>query len=273
MRRQGIFWLLTIKADGYTGKITLPPTSLPEGIAWILGQQEIGGNTGYRHWQIFVAFSTKQAVAGVRKLFGQSVHAELSRSEAAASYCLKADTAVDGSQFEFGAKPIRRNVKVDWNAVWDAARERNLDAIPPHIRVCSYRQLLAIGADHEHPVAMLRETWVFWGDTGTGKSYRAFNEAGPDCYVKDPRTKFWCGYSGQTSVVIDEFRGGIDIAHLLRWLDRYPVRVEIKGSSRALNANKIWITSNMDPRKWYPELDSETLAALLRRLTITHFNK
>jgi len=72
--------------------------------------------------------------------------------------------------------------------------------------------------------------------------------------------------------VVDEFRGGIDIAHLLRWCDRYPVIVELKGSSTVLSATKIWITSNLSPDDWYPELDVETKAALRRRLNITHFN-
>lgn len=102
-----------------------------------------------------------------------------------------------------------------------------------------------------------------------GKSRLAWELAGPVAYSKDPRTKFWCGYRGQEHVVIDEFRGGIDIAHLLRWLDRYAVTVEVKGSSRALCATHYWITSNIHPRFWYPELDSETYAALERRLLIT----
>jgi hypothetical protein len=75
----------------------------------------------------------------------------------------------------------------------------------------------------------------------------------------------------EKAVVIDEFRGGIDIAHLLRWLDRYPVRVEIKGSSMPLNADQIWITSNLDPRLWYADVDQMTVDALMRRLTITEF--
>jgi len=69
-------------------------------------------------------------------------------------------------------------------------------------------------------------------------------------------------------VVIDEFRGDIDISHLLRWLDRYPVVVEIKGSSTPLVAEKIWITSNLHPTAWYPNLDPLTYAALERRLNI-----
>lgn len=109
---------------------------------------------------------------------------------------------------------------------------------------------------------------VFWGPTGTGKSHRAWERAGVDAYSKCPRTKFWCGYRNETSIVIDEFRGGIDISHLLRWLDRYPVRVEIKGSSKPLMAERYFITSNLHPKYWYPDLDMETYLALERRLEI-----
>jgi len=123
------------------------------------------------------------------------------------------------------------------------------------------------------PRCILRTCEVFWGDTETGKSRRAWGEAGLHAYSKDPRTKWWCGYQGQEHVVIDEFRGTIDIAHLLRWLDRYPVTVETKGGAKSLVAEKIWITSNISPDQWYPDLDPETLNALKRRLKITHFNK
>lgn len=70
--------------------------------------------------------------------------------------------------------------------------------------------------------------------------------------------------------MVDEFRGGIDIAHLLRWFDRYPVNVEIKGAAVTLKATKIWVTSNLPPDRWYPDLDPETFAALMRRLTVHH---
>lgn len=122
------------------------------------------------------------------------------------------------------------------------------------------------------PTAIEREVIVFWGRTGSGKSRRAWDEAGLDAYPKDPRSKFWDGYRNQKHVVVDEFRGGIDISHVLRWFDRYPVVVEVKGSAVVLQATKIWITSNISPDDWYPELDNETKAALRRRLTVTHFN-
>lgn len=263
-RRQGIFWLLTIPGLDFS-----TPTGLPTGTVWLRGQREVGAG-GFDHWQLLVAFTAKQSLSGVKRSFGQTCHAELSRSESAAVYVWKDDTAVAGTRFEFGAKPIRLNSAVDWESVWQASRAGVLEDIPARIRVVSYRTIRAIASDFDTPQAMLRSCRVFWGPTGTGKSRRAWEEAGMDAYCKDPRSKFWCGYQIQENVILDEFRGGIDISHLLRWLDRYPCRVEIKGSSKPLRAVKYWITSNLNPDYWYPECDFETLQALKRRLEVVH---
>ena len=239
---------------------------------YIIGQLEQGENTNYLHWQILCAFKKKASLRTVKECFGDSCHAELSRSSAACEYVQKEETRVEGTQFEFGAKPFQRNSKVEWESVWTAAQSGDMAAIPANVRVVNYRTIRAIAADHSRPIGMVRECFVYWGKTGTGKSRRAWDEGGMDSYCKDPRTKFWDGYQVEKSVVIDEFRGGIDISHLLRWLDRYPVRVEIKGSSRPLLAEKIWITSNICPQEWYPMCDAETLSALMRRLIVTEFN-
>jgi len=137
-RRQGIFWLLTIP---YSPEQPNPEwsTSLSLGFTWIKGQQEIGTETNYHHWQVLCAFSTKKSLAQVKAVFGRECHAELSRSERAAEYVWKDDTSVDGTRFEFGAKPIRRNSAVDWESVWESAKSGSLDAIPANVRVVNYR--------------------------------------------------------------------------------------------------------------------------------------
>lgn len=263
-RRQGILWMLTIPHRCFT-------PYLPPGCKYVRGQLEQGSG-GYLHWQLLVGLERKGSLRTIKRIFGDECHAELSRSDAANDYVWKEDTRVQGTQFEMGALPFRRNEKKDWEAIWTKAKEGDLDAIPADVRVVSYRTLRAIASDHSTAVGMVREVFVFWGTTGTGKSRRAWEEAGDQAYCKDPRSKFWDGYQSQSHVVIDEFRGGIDVAHLLRWFDRYPVRVEIKGSSRPLVATKIWITSNLEPKYWYPDLDPMTIDALMRRLNITEFN-
>lgn len=118
---------------------------------------------------------------------------------------------------------------------------------------------------------MDRSTIVLWGETNVGKSTTAWKYAGWDAYPKDPRSKFWCGYQGQENVVIDEFRGGIDIAHMLRILDKFPMIIELKGYSTVLKAKNIWITSNLHPKDWYPDLDRNTYMAFARRLRVLKF--
>jgi len=261
---QGIYWLLTIPHAHY-----LP--YLPPGVRHIRGQLECG-ESGYLHWQILVTFIRKCRLAAVKKCFGDPAHAELARSAAALDYVWKEDTRVDGTQFELGDLPFRRNDPVCWERVRTLAREGRLDDVDASVYVQHYNSLKRIHADNLQPLGIEKQVMVFWGASGAGKSRRAWDEAGLDAYPKDPRTKFWDGYRGQSHVVIDEFRGGIDIGHMLRWLDRYPVTVEIKGSATVLKCTKIWITSNLSPDCWYPELDDETKTALRRRMNITHFN-
>lgn len=240
-------------------------------VRYAIGQREIGGESGYEHWQLVVNFGKPQRLAAVKKAFGGKGHWEPTLSDAALQYVQKSDTRVAGTQFEFGVKPLRRSRDTDWQVVYDNARCGRLSDIPPDILVRCYNNIRRIESDNLVPVGIERKIYVYWGRTGSGKSFRAWQEAGVEAYPKDPRTKFWDGYRGHESVVMDEFRGGIDIGHILRWFDRYPTIVEVKGSSTVLKAKTIYVTSNLPPDRWYPDLDSETLSALLRRLNIVHF--
>lgn len=259
------YWLLTIPEDDFE------PKCVPDGCAYIAGQKEQGESTGYRHWQVLVAFNQQVRLSAIKKTFGTRAHAEPTRSEAARGYVWKNETYVDGTRFEFGDYPVRRNNRTDWEEIYAAAKTGCFDRIPPCIVVRNYSNLQKIATANAKPLGCERTCYVYWGVTGAGKSRAAWDEAGLDSYPKDPCTKFWDGYSGQRNVIIDEFRGSIGISHILRWLDRYPVLVEIKGSSTVLKAENIWITSNLHPNDWYPEMDVETKQALLRRLKIKHF--
>nr|WAE42692.1 MAG: replication associated protein [Cressdnaviricota sp.] len=262
---QGRYWLLTIPHNEFTPFVPLD-------VDYILGQLERGAETDYLHWQILVIFGKKRTLQQVKATFGQSCHAELSRSEAANKYVQKTETRVDGTQFELGQRPFNRSSSEDWNRVWDAAKEGRVLDIPADIRIRSYSTIRKIEKDYAVATAIEKQVFVYWGPTGTGKSRRAWDEAGLDAYPKDPNTKFWDSYQGQQHVVIDEFRGIISISSMLRWLDRYPVLVENKGGGCVLKARKIWITSNLDPVYWYKDIDDATNNALLRRLIINEMN-
>jgi len=264
---QARYWICTIPRDDW-----IP--CLPEGAIWCFGQPELG-DSGYRHWQFVVAFPGKVTLTRVRRCLPSGGHYEPTRSEAAIAYVNKEDTR-DGEPFEFGARAFNRNSARDWEDIKAKAKAGQIDSIPADVFVRYYSTLRRIAGDFAEPAAICRTVQVFFGPTGTGKSRRAWDEAllgGRSVYPKDPRTKFWYGYRGEDCVIFDEFRGGIDIAHLLRWFDRYPVCVETKGGSVPLAATFVWITSNLHPREWFPGIDSASFAALERRLTITEMNE
>lgn len=111
------------------------------------------------------------------------------------------------------------------------------------------------------------EIEIFWGPSGSGKTRRAVEE-NPGAYIltkpRDKSSLWWNGYNGQSTVIIDEFYGWIQYDFLLRLLDRYPLRVEIKGGAVNMAATKFVITSNKPWREWYKNIDD--LSALERRI-------
>ena len=125
---QARYWLLTIPHHEFT-------PFLPDGVAYLRGQLESGHTTGYLHWQLLVTFKTKVRLATVKRTFGDSCHAEPSRSDAADEYVWKEDTRVDGTQFELGCKPLQRNSKTDWDRVRTDARAGRLDDIDADVYV------------------------------------------------------------------------------------------------------------------------------------------
>lgn len=261
--RKGRYWLLTIPQNAFT-------PYLPPGVAYIKGQMEKGQEGGYLHWQLLVAYPKQVRMGAVKNDFGASAHVELSRSEAADEYVWKEETRVEGTQFEMGKKAMKRAKDVDWDTIWDCAKKGDMDSIPSDIKIRHYSTLKRIAVDHVTLVGKGKTVKVYWGPTGTGKSHSAWEEAGLDAYPKDPMTKTWDGYQGQKNVVIEEYRGAISISHFLRWMDKYPVLADVKYSATPLLAENIWITSNLHPSDWYPDLDNETRNALLRRLTIVY---
>jgi len=180
-KQQGLYWIGTLAHHTY---VPWPQCQL----AWQRGQLELS-ESGYLHWQLVIALSKKGTLAVLKRIFGDQGHWELAKSRAAGDYCWKEETRVPGTQFEFGSRPICVSSKLDWDDIWSAAQDGSFDRIPASIKVRSYGNLRRIATDFAKPVGMERTCHVFWGATGTGKSRRAWEEAGLQAYPKDPRTK------------------------------------------------------------------------------------
>lgn len=94
-----------------------------------------------------------------------------------------------------------------------------------------------------------------YGDAGVGKTRYAYNSTEPeDVFILNKSNSgnlWWDNYEGQGTLVIDDFYGWVEHSVLLRILDRYPFRLEIKGGTTWANWRKVYITSNRHPSTWY----------------------
>lgn len=112
---------------------------------------------------------------------------------------------------------------------------------------------------------------VLWGDAGVGKTRYAYNSTEPeDVFIlckSNSNNLWWDNYEGQGTLVIDDFYGWVEHSVLLRILDRYPFRLEIKGSTTWAAWRHVYITSNRHPGTWYSKsFPWEEDKALQRRL-------
>lgn len=108
---------------------------------------------------------------------------------------------------------------------------------------------------------------VHWGLSGSGKTHQAHDMYGQDAFYKDPTTRWWDGYNGEATVIIDDFQGGSigtdwSREYWCRIIDKQPMQVETKGGHVPFLAKRVIFTSNYNPGGWYGGHE-----AVMRRIT------
>lgn len=248
--------------------------------SYLTYQREKSPSTGREHWQGYVEMRRSCARSEVQGSMGdEAIHLEPSRSAAAIAYCHKPETRV-GEPREHGRRPDERSCKrggrsdlyevgefiKSGGSVADAGKKFTETFIKYHGGISKLWGTIQSARDASRAICVE----LYWGATGTGKTRRAFEE-NRDAYWK-PVGKWWDGYTGQSTVIFDDFNGDKDIpiGQLLRILDRYPIRVEYKGGSTELQAIKFIFTSNVHWKQWY-DWDSQNwrvhFDAFQRRIT------
>lgn len=104
-----------------------------------------------------------------------------------------------------------------------------------------------------------RKPFVHWyyGATGTGKTKSARHEAKHkyglnNTWINSTNDKWFDGYTGQEAVIFDDIRAStFQFSNMLRLLDRYKTRVEIKGGFTFFCPKEIWVTCPSHPRNIY----------------------
>lgn len=242
---------------------------------WLCFQLE-KGDGGFLHFQGCGHTARTFRFGTFKNHLGATAHIEKMRGtvQQARDYCRKDDTRQLGP-YEVGHPPQqgrRRDLEAVRELIAGGATEREV-AEQHFPQWCIYRRSFTAYRDLlRSDRDWLTECVFYWGAPGTGKSRRAFSEAGPDAYAKLPG-KWFDGYSGQEHVVIDDLHPGELTATLFKRLaDRYPLRVEVKGDTTRFLAKKIWITSNHAIEDLFPDAtNADDLDAVKRRITTEEY--
>lgn len=256
--------------------------------------KEVGGN-GTPHLQGVLIARNPCRLAALHRLLGQC-HFEVMRgSERQAVDYTKKDLINNNE-----ANPLRHD-RLDWD---DRHQGSRTDIAAAAALVAANPRTALRRVASEMPVTYMKmhagvkalalaliplperirnvEVFWFWGDTGSGKSFAAEDEAlvaaGGDpsnVYRWTIQNLKWAGtYAGQQFVVFEELRPSwaeYSFSRLLVLLDKLQCEVETKGGQVPWCALKVWITTPLQPDAFFTheeyQVNPSGLGQLLRRIT------
>jgi len=246
------------------------------GFRYICYQQEIAPSTLQLHYQGYVHFGYRCYFKAVRKflfdIYGVNCHVEPARGSPSdnKAYCSKEPGTNFTEHGKFPDAPGTRNdlkrvaqSLIAGKHIADIVLDHPSEFIKYHGGIKALHTIL-----NSKPRDIAVDPVVYWwfGPTGVGKSKKAYADW-PDAYRK-MNNKWWDGYLGQSVVILDDYRPSLcTFQELLRILDRYPMRVEMKGSSIELSASVFVITTTSRPEVIWNGRTEEALDQLLRRIT------
>lgn len=243
------------------------PEVVPDYCGWGTDYVIVGnevGEEGTPHHQGYAYWSGKKSFSAVRKLLPLA-HWEVARGSAQESqtYCSKQEVLLEAGTCPAQGK--RSDIQKVTELVETGHGMRDIIPVASSYQSLRTAELLLKYVEPARPTNTEVTVLWWWGATGTGKSREAF-ETYPDAWISGRDLRWFDGYDQHPEAIIDDFRGDFCTFHmLLRLLDRYPMRVEVKGGSRQWVPTTIVITSAYPPDRVYKT--REDVGQLTRRIT------
>jgi len=235
--------------------------------------QEVGeGGTphlqGYVAWESPRSLEKFKADLGGRLHYGDKNGNTNGSAQQNRNYCLgqvEKKGFTDNPTFEEYGEVPRQGARTDWqqavNHLQGGAAISTVVVEQPQLLPC-IRALERFQQISNQPLNRPVHVIVLIGQSGTGKTRWAYDTY-PDLYSK-PEGHWWDGYTGQKTILLDDYYGDISYSQLLKVCDRYPLTVPVKCGFVHAQWTTIIITSNRHPRSWYPA--EPNIDALKRRI-------
>lgn len=244
-------------------------------VRYLVCQKEVAPSTGTPHVQGYLYCETMKTIVQIQDCFKKfnvrvAVIVAKGNPKQNRDYCTKEG----GSDvLELGALPMQGVSKELSEIAFDVVSKRKklsdvaIENPEMIVRFSKGLQTLYTMSLTGRDGSVQPEVHWWYGPTGTGKSRAAF-EAYPDAYWKMSCNHWWDGYEGQTVVVVDDYRTTMcPFDYLLRMIDRYPLRVEVKGGTIPLNATTFVFTAPQRPERMWSLRTEEAINQLIRRIT------
>lgn len=119
------------------------------------------------------------------------------------------------------------------------------------------------------PIRREISTTILFGTTGVGKSHRVLNKY-PDSYIVLPGRDPFGSYSGETTIVFEEFDDEKwSIQEMNRYLDCWRCKLDCRYFDKHAQWTKVFILSNINPEKFFLYQKQELKDAFFRRINKT----
>lgn len=233
-------------------------------------------STGQLHAQGAITVSQPVRLGPLKQWIPQA-HWEGARDWAKlVAYCQKTETRVEGP-FQMGTNESQQGHRSDLAAaasmIQSGSRMNEVADLHPTVVVKFHKGLQYLRSLQQQDKFQPKKVGLFWGLTGTGKTYTVFNEKEDVYRVADIKTPWFDGYAGHETALLDECgMGMMNFNKLKEILDQYKMDVPVKGAMVAWTPKTIILTSNTPMEEWwYPQPSKADMDALRRRVRSFYF--
>jgi hypothetical protein len=106
---------------------------------------------------------------------------------------------------------------------------------------------------------------VYAGNSRGGKTYDAMHRDEDFYKIEGKHLKWWDGYNGEDTLIINDYNNDVGITDLLTLLEGYQRRLSVKGSFTYANWTKVIITTNKEPHELHTTAMRKHRVALFER--------